>query len=77
MYVKHKLDSTSIESTPQHSNQSSHPLVQSVKPKAHNYEDDDCLTLLQRLTNYFISNSDTITFIYYNSGKDYNDFGRF
>ena len=42
-----------------------------------NYEDDDCLTLLQRYTNYFITNGDTIIEMFHNSGKDYNDFGRF
>jgi hypothetical protein len=41
------------------------------------YEDDDCLTLLQRYTNYFITNGDHILSMMRNSGKDINDFGRF
>lgn len=29
------------------------------------------------MTNYYITNADTINFIYRNSGKDYNDFGSY
>ena len=36
----------------------------------------DCFTMLEQMTNYFISNSDSILKMYRNSGKDYNDFGR-
>lgn len=41
------------------------------------YDEQDCVTLLQELTNHFISKKDTIYKIYRNSGKDYNDYGRF
>lgn len=41
------------------------------------YVEKDCLTLLQEITNYFLSNSRTIYLMYRNSGKSYNDFGRF
>lgn len=41
-----------------------------------NYVDEDCVTLLQKYTNNFMSNGDTIIQMYRNSGKDYNDYGR-
>jgi hypothetical protein len=33
--------------------------------------------LLQNLTNYFLTNNETIERIFRNSGKDYNDLGRY
>lgn len=33
--------------------------------------------MLQNLTNYFISNNETVEHIIRNSGKDYNDLGRY
>lgn len=33
--------------------------------------------MLQNLTNYFLSNNETIEQIFRNSGKDYNDLGRY
>lgn len=41
------------------------------------YVEKDCITLLQDYTNNFITNADALFKIYRNSGKDYNDFGRF
>ena len=38
---------------------------------------DDCMDLMQRMTNYFIENSDALLTMVHNSGKDYNDFGRY
>ena len=39
--------------------------------------DTSCLHVLQNLTNYFISNNETVEHIIRNSGKDYNDLGRY
>ena len=36
-----------------------------------------CINVLQNLTNYFLSNNETIEQIFRNSGKDYNDLGRY
>lgn len=39
--------------------------------------DISCVRLLQNLTNYFLSNNETVEKILRNSGKDYNDLGRY
>ncbi len=36
-----------------------------------------CQQYLQNLTNYFYDGSETLYFIFRNSGKDYNDLGRY
>lgn len=36
-----------------------------------------CVDILQHLSNYFMSESDTLWHIVRNSGHDYNDFGRY
>jgi hypothetical protein len=41
------------------------------------YVEKDCVTLLQDYSNNFITNADALFKIYRNSGKDYNDYGRF
>ena len=41
------------------------------------YFEEDCIMLLKELTNYFMTNSETVYTIMRNSGKDYNDFGRY
>ena len=41
------------------------------------FVDEDCAILLQKLTNNMMTNSETVYKIFQNSGKDYNDFGRF
>lgn len=51
-------------------------MVQAGEGKA-DFEDDDCLTLLQTLTNYYITNADVITFMQFRSGKTYNDYGKY
>ncbi len=35
------------------------------------------MQVLQNLTNYFLSNNETVERILRNSGKDYNDLGRY
>ena len=35
------------------------------------------MRLLQNLTNYFLSNNETVEKMFRNSGKDYNDLGRY
>ena len=40
-------------------------------------EPTQCVKVMQNLTNNFIDNADTVLHIFRNSGKDYNDFGRF
>jgi hypothetical protein len=45
--------------------------------KLKHYFEEDCVMLLKELTNYFITNSQTVFKIIRYSGKDYNDFGRF
>ena len=40
-------------------------------------DDTSCVRVLQNLTNYFLSNNDTVERIIRNSGKDYNDLGRY
>ena len=45
--------------------------------KSETQKDEDCITYLQSLTNYFLTNAPVIETMYSNSGKDYNDFGRF
>ncbi len=39
--------------------------------------DISCTTLLQNITNYFLENNETVNRIFRNSGKDYNDLGRY
>ena len=39
--------------------------------------EQDCITLLQDYCNNFITNMESLYKIYRNSGKDYNDYGRF
>jgi len=39
--------------------------------------DDTCVGLLQNVTNYFQENNATLEEIIRNSGKDYNDLGRY
>ena len=41
------------------------------------YVEKDCVTLLMDYSNNFITNKDALYKIFRNSGKDYNDFGRF
>lgn len=53
-----------------------HPIVEANSGKV-DFEDDDCLTLLQRLTNYFITNADIIAYMQFRSGKTYNDYGKY
>jgi len=54
-----------------------------IPAKHHQHKEDpaefeeDCLTLLKKLTNYFIQNQETVFKIFKHSGKDYNDFGSF
>jgi len=36
-----------------------------------------CVHMLQNLTNYFLANNETVERILRNSGKDYNDLGRY
>lgn len=36
-----------------------------------------CSDVLMNYTNYFMTNSDAVTHIIRNSGKDYNDYGRY
>ena len=43
----------------------------------HTDEGTSCLHLLQNLTNYFLENNRTVERILRNSGKDYNDLGRY
>ena len=37
----------------------------------------DCYTLLQDLVNYFLKYNRTMLKIFRDSGRDYNDFGRY
>lgn len=39
--------------------------------------DTSCIRLLQNVTNYFLDNNETVSRIFRNSGKDYNDLGRY
>jgi hypothetical protein len=39
--------------------------------------DSDCSVYLQNLTNFFLENNDTLFKMIRNSGKDYNDLGRY
>ena len=41
------------------------------------YVEEDCITLLQEYCNNFITYKEQLYKIYRNSGKDYNDYGRF
>ena len=41
------------------------------------FEKTQCTKLLMNLTNYFLTYNKTIEIIYRNSGKDYNDLGRY
>ena len=36
-----------------------------------------CVSVMMDITNNFISYNDTVMHIFRNSGKDYNDFGRY
>ena len=40
-------------------------------------QSESCVGLLQNITNYFVSNNETLEQIIRNSGKDYNDLGRY
>ena len=42
-----------------------------------NDESSDCVGVLMDITNNFMSYNDTMMHIFRNSGKDYNDFGRY
>ena len=42
-----------------------------------NFGDETCEKILMDLTNNFIQYNDTVLHIFRNSGKDYNDYGRF
>lgn len=50
---------------------------QSILSRNDTYLEKDCYTLLQDLVNYFLTYNRTMMQIFRNSGKDYNDFGRF
>ena len=50
---------------------------QSAVSRNDTYLEKDCYTLLQDLVNYFLIYNRTMMQIFRNSGKDYNDFGRF
>jgi hypothetical protein len=40
-------------------------------------DDSECVSVLVDITNNFMSYNDTVMHIFRNSGKDYNDFGRY
>jgi len=40
-------------------------------------DSSQCVSTLMDLTNNFMSYNDTVIHIFRNSGKDYNDFGRY
>ena len=40
-------------------------------------ESSECVSVLMDITNNFMSYNDTVLHIFRNSGKDYNDFGRY
>lgn len=40
-------------------------------------EASECVSVLMDITNNFMSYNDTVMHIFRNSGKDYNDFGRY
>ena len=40
-------------------------------------ESSACVSVLMDITNNFMSYNDTVMHIFRNSGKDYNDFGRY
>lgn len=59
---------------------STQTLVSTVEDKRiHSLKDTgtSCVHVLQNLTNYFLVNNETVERIIRNSGKDYNDLGRY
>ena len=51
--------------------------TQTILKDALNQKESPCVDVLQHLSNYFLTDSDTLMHIIRNSGHDYNDFGRY
>lgn len=64
-----------MDTSPQNDNKnSSLPQANDTNSKI---EDNACANTLRNYTSFFLANADPLLHIFRNSGKDYNDFGRY